>query len=219
MKLNIERTVSISHRLANFKYWKRNFKKLRLHWKAVKLVNAVDLMACCWKSLQPGPFSFQKQILVMYCATGWLNQRYKKQRRMIFQRSEIFEFFLCVFATMKTVFQWTSWTLVEAQRIKASNWKAQNITFLLTLLWVTAYTRCVAGSWRFLPPVGLSLTPLILVLLARPFIGVITLQHSVVCLLCKLAGVNSCYLPDPFKVLCFSMCCCTDSDPTISLIL
>ena len=33
----------------------------------------------------------------MYCATGWLNQRYKKQRKMIFQRSEIFEFFfVCV---------------------------------------------------------------------------------------------------------------------------
>lgn len=143
----------------------------------------------------------------------------KSRGEWFFRGQKFFEFFLCVFVTMKTVFQWTSWTLVEAQRIKASNWKAQNITFLLTLLWVTAYTRCVAGSWRFLPPVGLSLTPLILVLLARPFIGVITLQHSVVCLLCKLAGVNSCYLPDPFKVLCFSMCCCTDSDPTISLIL
>ena len=33
----------------------------------------------------------------MYCATGWFNQRYKKQRKMIFQRSEIFEFFfVCV---------------------------------------------------------------------------------------------------------------------------
>lgn len=154
----------------------------------------------------------------MYCVTGWLNQQYKKQRRMIFQRSEIFEFFLCV-CLLQFVFQWTSWTLVEAQRIKASNWKAQNITFLLTLLWLTAYTRCVAGRWSFLPPVGLSLTPLILVLLARPFVWVITLQPSVVCLLYKLAGVNSCYLPDPFKVLCFSMWCCTDSDPTISLIL
>lgn len=143
----------------------------------------------------------------------------KSRGEWFFRGQKFFEFFLCVFVTMKTVFQWTSWTLVEVQRIKASNWKAQNITFLLTLLWLTAYTRCVAGSWSFLPPVGLSLTPLILVLLARPFIGVITLQHSVVCLLCKLAGVNSCYLPDPFKVLCFSMCCCTDSDPTISLIL
>ena len=32
----------------------------------------------------------------MYCATGWLNQRYKKQRKMIFQRLEIFEFWVCV---------------------------------------------------------------------------------------------------------------------------
>ena len=33
----------------------------------------------------------------MYSATGWLNQRFKKQRKMIFQRLEIFECFcVCV---------------------------------------------------------------------------------------------------------------------------
>ena len=76
----------------------------------------------------------------------------------------------------------------------------QNITFLLTLLWLTAYTRCVAGSrsWAVFD------APLILVLRTRLFISVITLKHNVVCLLCKLAGVNSCYLPpDLFKNLFF----------------
>ena len=77
----------------------------------------------------------------------------------------------------------------------------QNITFLLTLLWLTAYTRCVAGSLAVFD------APLILVLRARLFISVITLKHNVVCLLCKLAGDNSCYLPDLFKILCFSMWC------------
>ena len=155
----------------------------------------------------------------MYCATGWLKQRYKKQRRMIFQRSEIFEFFFCVcllqwrlsfdwlnwyIFRISLICSWTSWTLVEAQRIKASNWKAQNITFLLTLLWLTAYTRFFAGS----PSWAVFDAPLILVLRTRLFISVITLKHNVVCLLCKLAGVNSCYLPpDLFKNLCFSFWC------------
>ena len=152
----------------------------------------------------------------MYCATGWLKQRYKKQRRMIFQRSETFEFFFCVcllqwrlsfnwlnwyIFRISYIRSWTSWTLVEAQRIKASDWMTQNITFLLTLLWLTAYTRCVAGSLAVFD------APLILVLRARLFISVITLKHNVVCLLCKLAGDNSCYLPDLFKILCFSMWC------------
>ena len=77
----------------------------------------------------------------------------------------------------------------------------QNITFLLTLLWLTAYTRCGAGSLAVFD------APLILVLRARLFISDITLKHNEVCLLCKLAGDNSCYLPDLFKILCFSMWC------------
>ena len=50
----------------------------------------------------------------MYCVTGWLNQRYKKQRRMIFQRSEIFEFLVCV---CYMSFDWLNWYIFRISLI------------------------------------------------------------------------------------------------------
>lgn len=41
------------------------------------------------------PLPFQRWILVMYYVTGWLSQRFKRQKEVIFQRLEIFLFTEC----------------------------------------------------------------------------------------------------------------------------